>query len=176
MLDDLPRSNIVSKKQYSEEKDRIICEKYLAGATREDIMIQTGFPLSYISTVIARRGLKKVIEERNEQICKKILVEKVPILTDIASMSLTHIKEWLLELDDPEVRQQRLKTVQDVRSLSAMTKELNEMLRLELGQSTLNVKHDVQLSLDQTKKIFSDLRQVDQVFDYPLEEDGEVID
>lgn len=174
LLPSLERST-KSKDEYWNDRDRVIAEKYLQGCTKEDILVQTGFPVTIIERAIKNYGLQKIIEDREKQITRKILKEKVPILKEIVALALDNTKSFLKELSDPEVRAVRLKTIRDARDLSQIALDLNGLLRLELGQSTQNVKHEVELSLDETKKVFDDLRRVDKVFEYPVI-DAEVVE
>jgi len=157
-----------TKEEYWADRDRIIAEKYLQGCTKEDILIQTGFPVTIIEKAIKTYGLQKVIEDREKQITKRLLKEKVPVLKEIVNLALENTRTFLEELSDPEIRANRLKTIRDARDLSQIASDLNSLLRLELGQATQNVKHEVELSLDETKKVFDELRKVDKVFEYPV--------
>lgn len=103
----------------------------------------------------------------------KFSYDKSPVSEEIVVSGLSSMKEFMKELEDPQIRKLRLSTIQDAKALSSIIKEQNEILRVEQGKANSFVKHEVELSLDQTKKVFSDLRRIDPVFDYPLEEEEE---
>lgn len=153
---------------YYKNRDLIITEKALQGCSTDDIVAQTGFKKPMVLAILRKYSLFKHVKERNQEIKEEILADKVPILKEIAQRSLSLLNEWLIETaNNPELRAARVNTVQDVKGLSNITKELNEMLRLELGQSTQNVAHVVEYSLEQTKQIFHELKEIDPVFEYP---------
>lgn len=160
------------------ERDGQVISLFFRGFTKELIAEKTELEPDMIESIILAYKLKETVEARNREIKEKILLEKVPVLKQIVSRSLNAVKDWLEELSNDEVRHERLRSVSDVKNLASIATGLNEMLRLELGQSTHNISHDVKLSLDQTKKVFKDLIQVDEVFDYPqLEEiEAEIIE
>ena len=127
----------------------------------------TGYQQRVVGAISQKLALRKLVQERNSEIKRELLEDKVPILKEIASLSLTALRDYLLEMTNPLVKEERIKTLSDAKILSSITKDLNEVLRLELGQATSIEKKDVQLSIDQTRQIFVELSQADPVFDYP---------
>lgn len=133
-----------------------------------DVSDITGYKTSMVKAIVVQLEIRKLVRERNAQIKKEILQEKVPILKEIVGESLTAIRDYLVELNNnPILKQKCLKSVSDLRSLASVGKDLNEMLRLDLGQATTIERKEVQLSVDQTKQIFAELKANDPVFEYP---------
>ena len=162
---------------YYQNRDAIITEKYLSGSNEEDIIKQTGFSAKIVRAVILRHGLEEAKEKRDKKLAQEVLKEKIPVLQAITRLSLNAVKDWLEEtVEDAALKAVRIANVRDVRALTSIAKELNEMLRLELGESTQNVKHDVEFSIDQTKKVLREIKSVDPIFDYPEIEDAEIIE
>jgi hypothetical protein len=158
------------------DAEKIICEKYLGGADREQIMLETGISPVIINTTIQKHGLKKLIDERNDKITTKILQEKVPLLNNITTLTLNALLEFVKELDDPEVRKKKIVTIADARGLSAIVKELNDVVRLELGKATQKIDVNHQMSLPEAQKVIDSIRAIDPIFDYPtIETSAEVI-
>lgn len=120
--------------------------------------------------------LREILSNVNElRMARQDFIDKIPTLEENVTLALDATKKFLLDLDDDEVRKIKINTVQDARCLTSIAKEFNDMLRTEMGLHNSIVKHEVELSLEQTKKVFKQLREVDKVFDYPLEEDAEEI-
>ncbi len=123
-----------------------------------------------VSTKKVRHTLEKTnaIEEAKalkQEIKQEVLSEKVPALKNIVGLSLQVVQDYLSNLAVDKIKQSTL-TVKEVRDISGIAKDLNELLRLELGQSTQNVEV-VQYSYQQTQVVLQDLKKIDPVFDYP---------
>lgn len=81
------------------------------------------------------------------------------------------MKEFLTELAQTPERLHALSLI-EVKNLASIGVDLNEMLRLEMGQSTQNIEV-VQYSYNETKVMLEDLKKIDPVFEYPELDDVE---
>lgn len=145
--------------------EKTIIEKTLKGASIDEIVMTTGFPRRLVWSV----ANKRVVREQVVRATREILEAKVPILEEITELTLTAVRDWLKETIDPanaELRNQRLAEAKDVRALAQIARELNDMLRLELGKQTSNTPV-VQYNFDQAKVLLQNLRERDPVFEYP---------
>lgn len=117
-------------------------------------------------SVVADIVKKNNVEKGRDKIKKEVLRDKVTLLKDIVGQSLEVTKEYLDEMKDPEVRKIRMRTPSDMAQFALVATKLNEMLRVELGESTQNIAV-VHYTVEQTRKILSDLKKTDPVFEYP---------
>lgn len=96
--------------------------------------------------------------------------KKIPTIKEIMSCCLSTVRDEMLRISsDKDYRSMMIRGVRDVALLTNMARDLNTLLRLELGQSTENVsiKQSVTHSYQQTRAVIQDLKKVDPVFDYP---------
>lgn len=153
--------------------DRAVLEcwaRYAHLSMPTSVLIQKVAQDLSLSTKKVRQTLEKTnaIEEARalkQEIKEEVLSEKVPALKKIVGLSLQVVQEYLTNLAVDKIKQSAL-TVKEVRDISGIAKDLNELLRLELGQSTQNVEV-VQYSYQQTQVVLEDLRKIDPVFEYP---------
>lgn len=106
-----------------------------------------------------------------QEVKNEIFRDKVPLLKDIVNLSLNSVKEFLTELAQTPERLHALSLI-EVKNLASIGVDLNEMLRLEMGQSTQNIEV-VQYSYNETKVMLEDLKKIDPVFEYPELDDVE---
>lgn len=144
----------------------------LNGQSREKALKEVEIDKETFQRKTKKLGIQKHIQAATRRVTKEILQDKIPILKEIAELSLVAVRDKLLELSDPEKNAEMLKTMRDIKDLSNIAQGLNEMLRLELGQSTQNVAVNAQMSLEQTITIFKELANKDRVFEYPLLDEG----
>lgn len=143
------------------------------GLSVAEIAQRANLSPTVVKAIVSRAALRKEAEAKRKEITQAVMVEKVPLLKEIVGLSLTTVKEFLETLSKDEDRKADL-TVADVKGLATIGKELNEMLRLELGQATQNVQV-VQYSYTEAKNLLDNLRKLDPVLEYPELEDVEAI-
>lgn len=118
-------------------------------------------------------AIRRIIEDETiaEERAKKNFAEKVPVIKDIVGMSLEVIRETLKEMcADPEFRRQMVENAKALTSLTGVIKDLNELLRLDQGQSTANVAMESR-GYQETRIAIQNLKTLDPVFEYPMTTD-----
>ena len=127
-----------------------------------------------IKACLHKAKVKEVADNLIQEVADNIYREKVPLAKEVVGLSLTALKEYLVDLNSNPAKKVKL-TPQDAKALCSVACELNNLLRLELGEPTQNIAV-VHHSYAETKKIFDELRQKDEIFDYPELPDIEVED
>jgi hypothetical protein len=149
-----------------QEKVEKVTALRLRGMQVDQIVALTGIDDKSVRKIAANEDFKDGVKKIHNDITKEALESKVPILKEIVGISLTAIKEKLLELKDPEIRDKMIGSARDLAALGKLATDLNTLLRLELGQSTQNVE-SVSHSYQETRIILQELKKKDPVFDYP---------
>ena len=157
-------------KEKGRKEDEII-QLYLSGKKIPEICKETKASFRRVNTIVTKGRLEEKAKKFLKESAKAVLEEKIPLLKEIASLSLMNVRDFLGELSDPVKRSERLSTMKDARDLAAIASQLNEMLRLELGQST-SITETVSYSFEAIKVLLTDLSKVDPIFDYPKFLDG----
>lgn len=124
-----------------------------------------------VERCLAKSGLKAEATQLREAITEEVYKGKVPFLKEVVGLSLNVVKDFLVDLTTNQDKKDAM-TAQDAKHITNIAKDLNELLRLELGEATQNI-HVVQHTLAETKIVLEDLRKKDKIFDYPEIEDGE---
>ena len=140
-----------------------ITQKYIEGLGVPEIAAETGYTEKQIRFVITNANLKKQAETHRKEITQAVLEDKVPLLKKITQLSLTTLASYLEDLSTDEEKKSNL-TTKDGLDLANITHKINEVLRLELGQSTQNVAVQAQVTHDQAQGILEHLRLKDPVF------------
>ncbi len=144
-----------------------ITELYLKGHTSSyQIADELDLPMALVRRTIHKAQLLPRVEKIQSQITKEVFEDKVPILKDIVDRTLVGVRDFLM------TEEAKPTTIQEARQLASLASELNEMTRLELGQTTSNVAV-VQMSLKEVQDIFTNLKKIDPVFVYPELEGSE---
>ncbi len=133
------------------------------------LSLEFNLPTERIHMVAKKANLVEESKKFQKEIKEEVLRDKVPLLKEIVDVSLSSVKEYLVELGQNKERLHSL-AVSEMKSIADVAKSLNELLRLELGQSTQNVQV-VQYSFNEAKVMLEDLRKIDPVFEYPALED-----
>lgn len=160
---------VVDKVKESEEEQaakKAVVKMFIEGKSVPEIAAASPLPFKKVTSLIEATQKKISVKDVRQEVKEEMLLAKVPILEEIVSLSLNTVKEFLVELSTNEVKKVLL-TTKEAKDIMAICKDLNEMLRLELGQSTQNLAV-VEMSYDQTKNLLDDLRAKDPVFEYPL--------
>ena len=145
------------------ERDEVI-RRGLEGLSVRQIELETAIPFQTVKKYLMSAEFQRAITEQRKELNELLLESKIPTLKNIVALSLNSIQDYLMKLQDPEEKEKL--TSKQAKDLACIAKDLNELLRLELGQSTQNVQI-VQFSLEQTRHIFEDLRAIDPVMEYP---------
>lgn len=129
------------------------------------LSLELNLPPDRIHLIAKKANLVAESKRFQGEVKEEVLKDKVPILKEIVGTSLTAVQEYLVELGANKERLHSL-SVSEMKGLADVAKSLNELLRLELGQSTQNVQV-VQYSFNEAKVMLEDLRKIDPVFEYP---------
>lgn len=139
------------------------------GITHEESLAGTmsilNIPAVTVMKTLKRNDLKGKADALFENVKEAVFEDKVPILKDIIGLTLNQVKDSLEYLSQDEERKARL-SPRDIRDLTGIARELNDLLRLELGQSTVNIQSTTQTH-QSVHVILDDLRKIDPVFEYP---------
>lgn len=120
--------------------------------------------LSVIQQYRAQDAAKEIAREIKEETYRS----KIPIIKNIIGLSLETILEFVSELRDDPVRKACL-SIGEVKSLAELASDLNGLVRLEEGKSTMNlgihaaVEHNHTVTLQALQK----LKELDPIMDYP---------
>lgn len=154
----------------------LVTEDYINGLTPKQIAGKNSVSEKVVRSIIAKVGLKSIAEEHRQELFSKTLQEKIPLLREVMGLTLLSLKDFLEALYSDEERKAAL-TVKEAKDLSSIAKDLNEIIRLELGQSTQNIEMVTKVEHDVTF-ILEDLRKKDPFVDYPQlpEKTGEIIE
>lgn len=147
-----------------------VTEEYLAGRTPHEISQKFGLAMGHIRFIICTASLRELADKHRQRIMEELLKDKIPLLREVAGLSLAGLRSFLEELITDKEKMKKL-TLKDARDLSAIAKEQNETLRLELGQSTEKIELVRKVEKDVTI-ILEDLKKEDPFVDYSKPEDG----
>lgn len=118
-----------------------------------------------VKDVAKKANLIEQSRQLQQDIKEEVFKNKIPLLKEIVGASLSSVRDYLAELSTDKERLLRM-SVSEMKGLADVAKNLNELLRLELGQSTQNVQV-VQYSFNEAKILLEDLKTIDPVFEYP---------
>lgn len=151
--------------QMRKAQEESVMELYLRGTTDVlKISELTTLRPTQIRAIISTAKLRSRADVIQKEVSVEILAEKAPILKSIVGLNLSIIEEFLTKLHSDAEKKSNL-TLTDIKDLSTISKNTNEMLRLELGESTANVAHVH--TIQSTQVALDKLRTLDKVFDYP---------
>lgn len=115
-------------------------------------------------------AVKRIYEDEKlaENMATQYYNEKIPVIENIVGFGLVALERSLKDLVTNEsLRKEVLKTPKDVSLLVTAIKDLNTLLRLELGKSTLNIASSTIHTYQQTREAVQELSKMDGVFDWP---------
>lgn len=112
-----------------------------------------------VRNIITKAKVINSAREIEKDLKKEALKDKLPILEEIATLTLTGVRDFLKENPKPG-------NATEAKAYVDMVRKIDEMVRLELGKPTA-ITQETRYSLQQTQVIFEELRQLDPVFDYP---------
>lgn len=154
---------------YSEEvwsdkataEDRVI-DLYLGGVcSPRTISLRTDIPVNIVRSIINRAKLREKATQIKKEVLTETLHEKVPLLKEVVDLSLTAVRDWLQELVANEDRKEALSAA-EIAQVANIAKNLNEMMRLELGKATHRVEVN-EYNFQETKVVLQQLKE-DPVF------------
>lgn len=130
-----------------------------SGYRQEDVLAITGYKPMEVSRIFNDDRVVHAIAKKNFE-------DAAPTVKDIIGLGLDALKSTLIEMSDPEVRRKMIANVRDLASLTKVIGDLNNFLRIDQGQSTMNLETHSK-SFQETRHVFQELRKKDPVFDYP---------
>ena len=124
----------------------------------EEIAQTLSLPIQEVRETCSRLNLKAAQAEMIQEAKERVFEDKVPTLSQIVSSSLTRVLAVIDNLDPADLG------IDDAVKLTNISKNLNEMLRLEKGESTSNVAiTSVAKTQERVTQIFEVMR-ADPVF------------
>lgn len=153
--------------QVVREQETKIMEAYLSGITTlRELAKVTGADPVLIKAVIQQGRLITKAEIVKQTLAKDVFSGKVPTLKSLVGLTISIAEEYLTKLSMDKDRLASL-SLAEVKDLTSIGKNWNEVLRLDLGEATSIENVKVVHSLEATENIFSKLREIDPVFEYP---------
>lgn len=147
-------------------KDSQIVEKFLELRASADSDAQAIFETSAelgvaskkVSRAVNRKEVKTQAKEIRVKITEELFKDKIPMMKNIVGVSLHKTLAFLKDFEPC--------TIDDVRALALVFKDIQMMLRLDMGQSTENisVQHSGNYTVEQTQKLLVDLQTKDKIF------------
>lgn len=147
-------------------KDSQIVEKFLELRASADSDAQAIFETSAelgvaskkVSRAINRKEIKAQAKQIRVKITEELFKDKIPMMKNIVGVSLHKTLAFLKDFEPS--------TIDDVRALALVFKDIQMMLRLDMGQSTENiaVQHSGNYTVEQTQKLLVDLQTKDKIF------------
>lgn len=144
---------------------KAVAEDYLKGLTVQQIAQNRGLPLRMVKLIVSKAALRQTVEAQRKEFVAEVMQEKIPILKEIVGLNLLTLRDWMESLHANEAKKNAL-TTQDAKFLSSIAKEMNEILKLDLGQPTqsLEVVHKVEKDVT---VILEELKEIDPFVEYP---------
>lgn len=140
-----------------------------AGASGSLAIKQLSSLLQVSEKVVTHRvrsaNLSKKADKMIQEIKEEVYGPKIPILKEIVDMTLEQVRDALVLLGQDQERKSKF-SPRDIRDLASVGRELNELMRLEMGQSTQNI-NKVTSSTQNVHVLLEDLRKIDPIFEYP---------
>lgn len=143
-----------------------VIRAFQKGLRRDEIIARSNYPEAFVDKVLRANKCKIEIDNTIKQVTKEVFKQKIPTLKNIVGTTLNILNECLQELSDPERRKEMVQSVSDLKHLSSIITDLNNLIRLELGQSTENIEVK-QIGYQETRIILQELSKIDPVFEYP---------
>lgn len=100
-------------------------------------------PLTFARKVLSNATAIEVLKQSKEAFLKEVVGAKIPVLKEIVGLSLHSVREYLVNLKDNPGNISNL-SINEIKALASISTELNQMLRLELGEPTQNISIDNQ--------------------------------
>jgi hypothetical protein len=149
-----------------QQKVESVMKLQVKGHTVNEIIALTEIDERTVRRITKQEVFADGVQEIKQKITKEAFKGKVPVIKDIISRSLTAIQETLMTFENEDVRKEMLSRPADIQALTKVVSDLNNLLRLELGESTQNIAIKSN-SYQETRVVLQELRKIDPVFDYP---------
>ena len=130
-----------------------------SGYDPEQIVAVTGIDAMQVSRIIEDEKIALASAKEN-------YANRIDVVRNILGLGLDAIHQTLKGLQDPEKREALIGNMRDLKTLSDVIAQLNTLVRLEEGKSTINVATENH-TFRQTRVILQELKKIDPVFDYP---------
>lgn len=147
-------------------KDSDIVEKFFELRASADSDAQAifetaaelGIATKKVDRAIRRKDIKNHAKQIRTKITEELFKEKIPMMKNIVGVSLHGILNFLKDFEPS--------TIDEARALALVFKDIQMMLRLDMGQSTENiaVQHSGAYTIEQTQKLLVDLQTKDKIF------------
>lgn len=148
-----------------EEVQETVCKAYLEdGKNIHEIAHLHNLPLKQVRLIVSRAALGQQASRMRQEIMAEAMKAKLPLLREIVGLSLTTLRDFLENLVTDDDRKAAL-SIKDAKDLASIAKEIHEMARLELGQSTQNIEVVQRVEKD-INDIIDELRVKDPFMDY----------
>ncbi|WP_288985268.1 hypothetical protein [uncultured Flavobacterium sp.] len=115
-----------------------------------------------VEMVLKEAGANIVAERLKNEVKQKVIEDKVPLLCDIVGNTLEAIKSWSREFISSNRHLDM--SVSEAKQLTGMVKDMNELIRLEKGQSTQNIgvlHAHANITSDQATQILTEYKALD---------------
>lgn len=156
-----------------QKKIKLVMSFRSRGYDEQQIAMQTGITPMEVRRIYNDESIVKAA-------ALKAYNEKIPVIRETVGLGLDAIRTALKDMMlDPEYREKHLGRLTDIRMLTTIIADLNNILRLEEDKSTANVASAItKRSYQETREAIQELKKKDPVFDYPKlpEQTGSVID
>jgi hypothetical protein len=129
----------------------------------------TGFPHRTIEKYANLIRIEEKVDKAITEIKKDVYRRKLPLIKEIVGLTLEGVKEAVQGVIEDKERLRSF-SPREIRDLTMVAAELNNILRLETGQSTQNISnktHITETTSQSVSVILKDLKEIDPVFEYP---------
>lgn len=159
---------VEKKKYYPNKSDKEIIEVFLkasVGLKEREALEETARTLNLstvrIAKAVKKQKLKEEAQKIRQNITEEVYKEKVPLMQDIVGLSLSKLKDWLMALQPEDIESPK-----DAQSLANIASSIENLARLELGKSTVNVAIEAHATytIEQTQQLIADWSKKDKVF------------
>lgn len=152
------------------ENAKVITRAYIdEGLSARDIAAQYNIPLNIVKTCITQLSLKQLAAKEKDKIVGEVLKGKLPILREIAGLTLITVRNFMEDLNSDPAKKAAL-NIGDIKQLASIAKDMNELARLEEGKSTQNVHavHEVAFKVEKDVTVLlEELKVHDPFVEYP---------
>jgi parvulin-like peptidyl-prolyl isomerase len=142
MKSPFPSDRKVTNEQWGIYSAKIFNDIVVHGLKEHEVVqkYKDEMPPEVLVTIFRRQDLKKSVKHHLELVEKEFLEVNLPLILEAKALALTITHKRLADILSNTELLNNL-SVADLRSLVSQAKELNEMIRLEQGQSTEIVEH-----------------------------------
>lgn len=160
---------VEKKKYYPNKSDKEIIETFLEASTNgfsdkealEETARECNLTTTRVAKAVKKQKLKEEAKKIRQEITEEIYKEKVPLMQDIVGLSLQKLKDWLQRLTPDDIQGPK-----DAQCLANIATSIENLNRLELGKSTVNVAIEAHAThtIEQTQNLLTEWSKKDKVF------------